>query len=354
MRRLLVGIAVVAVAVGRTRAADFNDPGICARCHDTQVAAVESTGGHAATLDCAVCHEDARPGVFGRGHRSIPTSCTTHHATPAATHPAPRRSLPPKKIERRCLACHDVHGSSNAHLVRTSIKARGRLRRVDFQDAGGAVAGGFVDPSHPGRGLCEICHQTTRVYRADGKGQPHFTSDCTLCHDHTASFEPVITDASCPSCHAAETGRLARASGHHDEFSGRCSSCHVEVDPAPGPGHRAIAACEDCHNPAVVATHVPPGNRLACTSCHDPHGSDNIRLIRDVIHTVQGTDRPMHFANVEGRVDGSFASASSPGTGLCEVCHTTTQFYRADGTGAPHYVIPCEQCHRHAIGWTPG
>jgi predicted CXXCH cytochrome family protein len=254
---------------------------------------------------------------------------------------------------RRCLACHDVHGSSNAHLVRTDIRVGQRFRPIDFHDAGGAVPGGFVDPAHPGRGLCEVCHRDTKVWRADGRGAPHFTDECTICHDHTAGFAPVVSDASCAICHTDQAAKLAGDSLHHDEFTGRCSACHAEVKPAPGPGHRAIAACADCHSAALVATHVPPGLALPCTACHDAHGSGNARLIADVIHTTPGEDRAMRFDNVMGRVDGSFASASQPGSGLCEVCHTRTQFYRADGTGAPHYTTECGVCHTHAAGFLP-
>jgi hypothetical protein len=92
---------------------------------------------------------------------------------------------------------------------------------------------------------------------------------------------------------------------------------------------------------------------IPCTQCHEPHGSDNARLIREVIHTVQGNDQPVRFDSVGGRVDGSFASASTPGTGLCEICHTRTQFYREDGGGAAHYATACARCHPHAAGFAP-
>jgi hypothetical protein len=227
------------------------------------------------------------------------------------------------------------------------------FRPVDFHDPGGAVAGGFVDPAHPGRGLCEICHRTTRFYRADGRGESHFAGDCAVCHDHAASFGPVITDAACATCHPDEAARLAGGNLHQAKFAGKCSSCHAEVSADPGPGHRASSACADCHAPARVATHVPPGVAIPCTGCHEPHGTGNIRLSRDVVRTLQGVDRPVAFDNLTGMADGSFASASAPGTGLCELCHTTTQFYRGDGSGAPHYTVPCTRCHPHAAGFAP-
>lgn len=323
------------------------DPGVCARCHEQQAALAVFAGGHAPILECTTCHEDRRPGAFGRRHRKIPASCTSHH-TGVASHPLPADDLRPARLRRSCLKCHDAHGSTNAHLVRTAIRTRGRLRPVEF--VGGDS---FVDPVRPGRGLCEVCHQTTRFYPADGRGESHFTGDCTLCHDHAAGFGPVVGDASCETCHAAEAGRLAKPTLHHDRFAGACSSCHAEVAPDPGPGHRATSACADCHSPARVATHVPPGNPLPCVACHEPHGSDNIRLIRDVVRAPDGTDHPLVFDDLTGRADGSFASASAPGTGLCEVCHTRTAFYRVDGSGAPHYTTSCLPCHPHAAGFLP-
>jgi len=340
----------LALAIRVPRAAA--DAGICARCHETEAALATHAGGHA-TLACETCHEDRRPGSVGPGHRAIPTSCTSHHATAPATHPPPARALGPARLRRTCLACHDVHGSDNAHLVRTAIRVRHRFRPIRFTDAGGAVAGGFVDPAAPGRGLCEVCHRTTKFYRADGRGQPHFAADCRLCHDHAASFAPVITDASCPVCHADEAARLAKPSLHDARFAGRCSSCHAPVTDAPGPGHRAIAACASCHPATSFATHAPPGEVLSCAQCHDPHGSDQLSLVRDVVTDAGGGGHPIAFRSRDGRADDSFASASAPGTGLCEVCHTTTQFYRRDGTGAAHFVVPCTRCHPHAAGFAP-
>jgi predicted CXXCH cytochrome family protein len=354
-RRVLLALwlAVGAASAGRALAQDASDPGICARCHETEAALATFTGGHAPFLDCLTCHEDRRPGFFGRRHRAIPTSCTSHHTTAVETHPPPGRALRPARLRRNCLKCHDPHGSENAHLIRTAIRTGRRFRPIDFHDSGDAVPATFVDQTTPGRGLCEVCHRTTRFYPADGHGESHFTGDCTLCHDHAAGFRPVVTDANCAVCHPDQAARLAKPNLHHLKFAGRCSSCHAEVKPEPGPGHRAISACADCHAPARVAAHVPPNMPIACTDCHEAHGTDNIRLVRDVIHTSPGADRPVQFDSLAGREDGSFASASAAGTGLCEVCHTRTQFYRADASGAPHYTTSCIRCHPHAAGFLP-
>ena len=234
--------------------------------------------------------------------------------------------------------------------MRSDILARPfHLAPVEFTTESGAAPGGFTDPSAPGAGLCEVCHRRTQFFRADGRGKPHFTQSCIACHDHATGFRPVVSDRNCPICHPAEGARFMRVSLHSSRFA--CSGCHAEAAAAPGPGHRRTTSCADCHQ---SQTHAPPGYApLACTQCHDPHGTDNTHLVLDVITTSQGPERPIRFDNLLGRVDGSFASASAPGTGICEVCHTTTRFYRADGSGEVHFDFSCLPCHLHADGFSP-
>lgn len=318
---------------------------LCARCHESQAALVASAGGHAPGLDCLSCHADRRPGRFGPRHRSS-TRCATHHGE--GGHPPRERAA--GAATRNCLACHDVHGSSNAELVRPLVRNRRmRLVPIHFDNPGGATPGGFTDPADPGRGLCEVCHRHTDFYRSDGRGEPHFTESCVLCHAHAAGFAPVISDASCTICHGAEGARFAKPSLHSSGFA--CSGCHAEGGAEVGPGHRRTAPCGECH---VSQSHAPFGAApFPCTQCHDPHGTDNTQLVLDVVRTPQGADRPIRFDNLLGRADASFASASAPGTGICEVCHTTTRFYRADASGEDHFAFSCLPCHLHGKGFSP-
>jgi len=332
---------VLALAAGPT----FADELPCQRCHEREAVLHDATGGHAPDLECPACHADRTPGRIGPRHRRIPR-CPECHEGPARHPPAAARHA--SGPTRNCLRCHDAHGSSNAALIRPSLVARGRLTAIDFTMPGPVGPGSFVDPAHRGDGLCEVCHRKTDVYNAHG-GDPHFTQPCDACHDHDAGFAPVATEANCAICHVDQATRFTKPSGHMREFT--CSHCHPDAGKPPGPHHRVITPCTTCHdNP----THTPPGrDPLACADCHDPHGTDQIDLVRDAITSPDGTSHPIHFDSLLGRVDGGFASASAPGTGVCEVCHTTTKHYRADGTGDPHFKESCLPCHRHSMGFAP-
>jgi predicted CXXCH cytochrome family protein len=148
-------------------------------------------------------------------------------------------------------------------------------------------------------------------------GVVHFDLDCTICH--TAQVPPGSEQPgqTLPTCNVA--------------------ACH-EHDPT-GPLPAAI------HQPAPL-----PGS--ACLDCHNAHMSSNIALVREEILTSEG-ERAVELTNLNGVADGGFVSATPPVLGVCQVCHTTTRFYRADGSGEPHFTFPCYTCHNHAAGFAP-
>src|SRR5437867_935695 len=260
-------VGLPAAATLRSASAQSAPPGAgeCGTCHYDLALAYTFPAGHAAALDCIACHGDRRPGRVGRRHRTIPNCATCHDDVHG--HPTKAAERLGRRQTRNCLNCHDPHGGANLHLVRNLVRSRQHLYDVTFTVDAGLAPGGLASPTDPGSGMCEVCHRKTDFYPAKGRGDAHFTANCTL--------------------------------------------------------------------------------------CHDPHGSPDIKLVRETITTPGGANRPITFDNLTGLADGSFANASAPGTGVCEICHTTTNHYRMDGTGSPHFTYSCLGCHRHDDGFRP-
>jgi len=155
----------------------------CLTCHGAGVgAAWAHLSSHKVLHDCKVCH--ALSAASGAGHASK-KACGDCHS--AKTHP-PATST--------CATCHDVHGSPNAFLVRSSLTlANGGSVPIHLTKPHGASTDGLVRAgvagAAAGTGLCEVCHQGTAHYTAAGGGSPHAGDWCATCHSHEDGFAPA-------------------------------------------------------------------------------------------------------------------------------------------------------------------
>jgi len=157
---------------------------------------------------------------------------------------------------------------------------------------------------------------------------------CTLCHQETAVF-------------MIETGG-------HKSLNLVCEVCHPDLTPGEvGPGHRGIQDCANCHPGEATHEYPTTGTEGDCADCHEPHGSTNLSLVRKRLVTPEGAVNDVTFTNRDGLADGSFANATEPGTGVCEICHVSTEYYRADGMGDDHFTLTCTACHTHTSGFSP-
>jgi hypothetical protein len=153
----------------------------------------------------------------------------------------------------------------------------------------------------------------------------------------------------CLDCHTNLGPRWALPSSHGQLLD--CTHCHGTYGPG-GVAHSDSRPCGDCHSQGTHPTSA------ACTVCHDPHGTANAFLVKETIAIRRNTEVPVHFTTVEGAsADGlvrAGVAGAAAGTGLCEVCHTSTRYYPSSGAGAAHETGWCPRCHLHQNGFGLG
>lgn len=104
---------------------------------------------------------------------------------------------------------------------------------------------------------------------------------------------------------------------------------------------------------------------FTCATCHEPNVYPNIKNIRRMIRTPDGSNWP----NGESQVEVSFRNSTSMGddrdghrtsSRICEVCHSKNRFHNADtannidnGGNLTHPTpqAVCTSCHKHGTGF---
>jgi predicted CXXCH cytochrome family protein len=167
----------------------------------------------------------------------------------------------------------------------------------------------------------------------------------------------------CIECHGKELEAYkARASSHAPVREGKCEACHLRHGVV---GVLRLAAadpalCLGCHAPAGQAESAqgapgkaaagkpagaaakpmtfnhPPGDRLKCGACHDPHGSGKLHLLK-----AEGSAACLS-CHEAARFQGP--SAHKPATADCLTCHDP------HGGGGPRSLrrpaeALCASCH---------
>jgi DmsE family decaheme c-type cytochrome len=206
-------------------------------------------------------------------------TCTTCHESEGASL---RKSLHGKAQNGRTpaansnQACETCHGPGLEHAESGDKTKIRRLTAMSPRDASN---------------LCVSCHD--RGSHASWKGSMHDARNlsCITCHSiHSpksaaAQLKTVSVIETCATCHKTEANKLQR-SGHMPLREGKmdCTSCH---DPHGSTNVRMLKVgnwvnetCVSCHTEKrgpFLWDHAPV--REACNTCHDPHGSNNNRML---------------------------------------------------------------------------
>ena len=204
-----------------------------------------------------------------------------------------------------CVGCHDTEGAS---IHRTLHGKKENPRTPESQhgceSCHGPGSAHLEDPSKPDSikrfpqltprdvsDTCLTCH--TSGNHTQWKGSMHDARNlsCTTCHSaHSpksdkSQLKAVSVVETCAPCHSVEVAKQQRV-GHMPVREGKmeCTSCH---NPHGSTSVRMLRtgnwineACTGCHaekRGPFLWDHAPV--RQACSTCHDPHGSNNDRML---------------------------------------------------------------------------
>ncbi len=266
-----------------------------------------------------------------------------------------------------CSVCHGTPPSSGAHLAHMNAPDASRI--TDCATCHPAV----TNWRQPG-------HRDGTIQLADGKPLSQ-TTTCNTCHGNTAdqaraAWNTGAPITNCLGCHNAQNpariaGVTAPAVSAYWQQSGhgaagiqlQCTACHDASAPhisgrlgdATRLKKEGDALCLDCHNGTKATAVSPHGNegwanatqapfRITCAECHDPHGTGNLRMIRERIR-----GQAVVFTRPTGQ-DSFDEPDDANEDDLCATCHTTTAHNRvpANRDQRPHHEgAQCTDCHTH-------
>lgn len=135
-----------------------------------------------------------------------------------------------------------------------------------------------------------------------------------------------------------------------------CNSCHTRplIIPQPKPEWWTNDhMCKSCHVETGFATPVQSHlgtDTLTCSICHNPHFHQP-QYERYFIRNGNPVDESEHMLFNHAT---DFIHGAPNYDGICEICHTQTDYYRNNGTGLEHNPgSNCLECHTHWNGFMP-
>lgn len=172
-----------------------------------------------------------------------------------------------------CSKCHDPHESSNKALLKFEARETCLKCHNDFQnDLKSAI---FVHPPVK-TGSCTSCH-SPHSSDANSLLKKKMPDICMDCHSKIQKklqlkFIHKPVEKGCGSCHSVHFSKAAKLLPGNDKDV--CLGCHG-TDKLGTPPLRNIK--KDIEGKKYLHGPIASGD---CKACHDPHASDNFRLLK--------------------------------------------------------------------------
>lgn len=188
---------------------------------------------------------------------------------------------------------------------------------------------------------CEGCHGPGAKHAASG-GQDRAGM---MRFGKSSGHSIAEQNAVCLQCHE-KAARMFWQGSTHESRELACTSCHTVMSDVSERGglkrFTVLATCAQCHRQRASQqlrfAHMPLGEgKLECTSCHNPHGTPNDKLL--IGSTV---NEVCYSCHTEKR--GPFLHEHPPVTENCANCHDShgSNHEKMLKTAKPRL---CQQCH---------
>jgi DmsE family decaheme c-type cytochrome len=260
-------------------------------------------------------------GLAAASHHAIaqPSGAIAHSATSATASATPAAQTTGFVGDETCATCHETEDKG----LRKSLHGKSQDGRTPAAKEGRS---------------CETCH---------GPGQAHVDSgDKAKIKRFTALSARDANDV-CLSCHAKGRAHTEWQGSMHDARNVSCVSCHsvhsFKSEKAQLKTASSIQTCESCHKQEAMKVkksgHMPlREGKMECTSCHSPHGSTNVRMLK----TGNSVNEACATCHAEKR--GPFLWEHSAGRENCVSCHDP------HGSNNDRMLVAkapmlCQRCH---------